>query len=461
MRRNAWYALVLCLGFPALVSAQGFGIYEHNSCTMARGGAAAASPCPDGSAIFFNPAGLSGLSETHIAAGVTLIRANGGFTDDVLLQRTDLKDPLIPVPSGFVTHAITPKITVGAGVYAPYGLETKWPTTGFEGRFLGYNTKIHSIYVQPTVAYQVDPRLKVGLGVAYVHGSVELNQRIDLSEQPVPLQPFTFAALGIPTGTDFADTRLTADGNGFAVNLGVILKASDRLSIGAHWLTRKTITYNGDAVFRQIPTNLVLPANNPLGLPGGTPIDAVVGPQFAAGQPLDITKSHKASTHLTLPQQGSIGFAYKLRSNWTVMADYQYVGWGAFHSVTVHFDPADNTTPDFTLTPNNKDTHGFRFGTEYQQSSKLTVRGGYLYHTAAEPTEFVTPLLPENDRNAVTVGLGYQLTPGLHADLAYQYIKQNDRRGRVFSQTVGNTGLYSLHAHLVGLGLAYAFGERD
>ena len=73
----------------------------------------------------------------------------------------------------------------------------------------------------------------------------------------------------------------------------------------------------------------------------------------------------------------------------------------------------------------------------------------------------MTPLLPENDRNALTVGLGYQLTPGLHADLAYQYIKQNDRRGRVFSQAVGNTGLYSLHAHLLGLGVAYTFGQRD
>ena len=457
MRRNAWSALMLSLAFPALLSAQGFGIYEHNSCTMARGGVAAASPCPDGSAIFFNPAGLVGLSGTHLTAGVTLIRANGGFTDDLLLQRTDLDDPLIPVPSGFVTHALTPKLTIGAGVYVPYGLETKWPTAGFEGRFLGYNTKIRSIYVQPTVAYEVDPRLKLGLGVAYVHGSVELNQRVDLSEQLVTGQTFTFAALGIPTGTDFADSRLTADGNGFAVNVGAILKISDQLSIGAHWLTRKTMTYKGDGTFRQIPTNLTLAAGNPLGLPGGTPVDAVVGPQFAAGAPLDATRGHKASTQFMLPQQGSIGFAYKLRSNWTVMADYQYVGWGAFHSVTVDFDAADNTTPDFTLTPDNKDTHGFRIGTEYQHSSKLTLRGGYLYHTAAEPTEFVTPLLPENDRNAVTVGLGYQLTPGLHADLAYQYIKQNDRRGRVFSQAVGNTGLYSLHAHLVGLGLAYTF----
>src|SRR5256886_8348622 len=171
MRRNAWSALVLSLGLPALLSAQGFGIYEHNSCTMARGGVAAASPCPDGSAIFFNPAGLVGLSGTHLTAGVTLIRANGGFTDDFLLQRTDLDDPLIPVPSGFVTHAITPKVTVGVGLYVPYGLETKWPTAGFEGRFLGYNTKIHSIYVQPPRAYPVGPRLKGGLCAGHRHGS--------------------------------------------------------------------------------------------------------------------------------------------------------------------------------------------------------------------------------------------------------------------------------------------------
>src|SRR5256712_3643585 len=160
MRRNAWSALVLCLGFPALVSAQGFGIYEHNSCTMARGGAAAASPCPDGSAIFFNPAGLAGLSETHLAAGLTLIRANGGFTDDILQQRTDLDDPLIPVPSGFVTHAITPQVTVGVGLYVPYGLETKWPTAGLDGRLPRYNTKIQAIYGQPTVAHHGDPQLK-------------------------------------------------------------------------------------------------------------------------------------------------------------------------------------------------------------------------------------------------------------------------------------------------------------
>src|SRR2546430_4568426 len=263
---------------------------------MAGGGVTAASPCPDGSAIFFSPAGLAGLPGTHITAGVTLIRALGAFTDDVLERRTDLDNPLIPVPSSFVTHAITPKLTIGAGVYAPHGLETRWPTTGFQGRFLGYNTKIRSLYVQPTVAYQVDPRPKPGIGVAYVHGSTGLNQRLDLSTQPVPAQTFTFATLGIPTGTDFGDTRLTASGSGFAVNLGGILKLSDRLSVGAHWLTRKTITYDGHATFRQLLTNLILAANNPLGLPAGTPVDGLVAPNFGAGGPPRPTQGHKGTT---------------------------------------------------------------------------------------------------------------------------------------------------------------------
>ena len=90
MRR---FALLLLAGGPALVAAppvgaQGFGVYEHNTCAMGRAGVAAASPCADGSAIFFNPAGLAGLSGMHAIAGVTLIQTGGGFTDDLLARQT-------------------------------------------------------------------------------------------------------------------------------------------------------------------------------------------------------------------------------------------------------------------------------------------------------------------------------------------------------------------------------------
>ena len=448
MRR---FALLLCAGVPSLVAAQGFGVYEHNTCAMARAGVAAASPCADGSAIFFSPAGLAGLAGTHFSVGVTLIGAQGGFTDDFLAQKTDLDNPLIPVPAAYITHAISPKLTVGIGAYAPYGLQTKWPTQGFEGRFVGYNTDLKSIYIQPTIGYQVHPRLKVGVGFAYITSRVELHQRADLSQQGVPGQAFTFAALGIPNQTDFADAALEATGTGFAINFGGILKVNDQLSVGGHWLTRKTISYDGTVAFTQIPTGLTLAAGNPLGAPAGTPVDLLVAAEFLSGGPLS---AGNATTSITMPPQGSVGLAYKMTDKLMVMADYQLVVWGWFNSLTIDFvNPA---TPDITLRPQNKDTHGFRFGGEYTYSPKITLRGGYLYHTGASPAAFVTPLLPEGPRNEFTIGAGINLTPKLHADLGYQYIRQNDRRGLV-NVLAGNTGLYQFSAHLFGAGLAYTF----
>src|SRR5258706_11689782 len=245
MRR---FALVLLAGAALLVAAplhplagQGFGVYEHNTCAMGRGGVTAARPCADGSAIYFSPAGLAGLSGTHVSLGVTLIGAQGNFTDDFLASKSDLKNPLIPVPNIYITHAINPKLTAGIGLYAPYGLETKWDANSFPGRFLGYNTVIRSIYVEPTIGYQVSPTLQFGIGVAYIHSTLKLRQRADLSTQLVPDAlripaglpvGITFAGLGVATGTDFADAVLDASGSGFAVKFGAILQGNDRLRIG-------------------------------------------------------------------------------------------------------------------------------------------------------------------------------------------------------------------------------------
>ncbi len=455
MRR---FALLLLAGASSLVAAlpaQGFGVYEHNACTMGRAGVSAANPCPDGSAIFFNPAGLAGLSQTRISAGVTAIAAQGGFTDDFLNQTSDLQNPVIPVPNAYITHAISPKLTVGIGAYAPYGLETKWDSTTFPGRFLGYNTDVRSIYIQPTFGYQVSPTLKLGIGFSYITSRLKLRQRADFSQQIVPsgaVPPGTrFAALGVPTGTDFADAALEATGTGYAVNFGGIWRVSDRVSIGGHWLTRKKIDYDGTAEFKQVPTGLVLPPNNPLGLPAGTPVDAVVAANFAPGAPLS---NGNVKTSIEMPPQGSLGVEWKLNNAWTFMGDYQYVVWGWFSEVNIDFE--NPATPDLALHPSNKDTHGFRFGTEYQYNPKLKLRGGYLYHTGASPDEFVTPLLPEGPRNEFTIGAGIDLTSKLHADLAYQYIKQQDRRGTV-NLAAGNTGLYQFSAHLFGIGAAYTF----
>jgi len=455
MRRFPFLAL---LAVPSLVAAQGFGVYEHGTCAMGRAGVAAARPCEDGSAIFFNPAGLAGRSGIRATAGVTVITASGGFIDDVTLDEFGLDNPTIPVPHAYFTYQVSPKITLGLGGYAPYGLETRWKIDDFQGRFLGYNTELRAIYVQPTIGFQATPSLKLGMGVAYINSGIELHQRADLSTQTVPTQAFTFSTLGIPNGTDFADAALEANGSGFAVNLGAIWQVSERLAIGGHYLTSEHIEYDGDVVFEQVPTGLVLPLGHPINLPpictltAPCPIDNVTATQFG---PTAALADGAATTEITLPAQFSFGFAYRLADSWMVMADVQHVVWSTFDEVTIDF--ANASTPDQVLEPTNDNTWGFRFGAEYLFSPKVTFRGGYLYHTAASPDEFVTPLLPEADRNEFTLGAGWRATPKLHLDFAYQNINQNDRRGRVFPVAVGNTGVYEFSAHLFGLTASYTF----
>jgi long-chain fatty acid transport protein len=477
MRRSAGCVLLMFAGFPALLGAQGFGIYEQGACSMGRAGTGVAAPCSDGSAMFFNPAGLAGLQGAHLTVGTTLLDVKGGFTDDIFLQKTDLNDPLLAVPQAYLSYGVTPQVAVGVGVFAPFGLETKWPTT-FDGRFAGFDNVIQSLYVQPTVAYQVSPQLSIGGGFDIVLGKVELNQRLDLADAPVPIAgvpPGTlFGQFGIAHGTDFASAHLEATKTTVAAHFGAIFKVNDQLSFGARFLTQAKFDYAGTATFKQVLTGLIVPADIVVTpsdtIHAGTPIDGLLGAPAALGG-LDlfnpttgVFRSQPVTTTIKNPAMMTLGLAYKLANGWTLLGDYQLTWWSQFDTLALVF-PADAFgVLSRTLYERYHNTSGFRLGAEWARDAKWTFRGGYLYHNGAAPAETVTPLLPEGERNEVTAGATIKLSRVLTADLAYQYIRQNDRRGRtrepLFSQvpTIGmNNGLYTFHAHLFGVSLGYAF----
>ena len=160
----------------------------------------------------------------------------------------------------------------------------------------------------------------------------------------------------------------------------------------------------------------------------------------------------------------ALGVAYKVASGWTLLGDYQYTWWDSFNELDIVFPQDASGALNRKLFERYDGTSGFRFAAEWMKDAKWTFRGGYLYHGGAAPAETVTPLLPEGNRNEFTAGATVKLSRGLTADLAYQFIRQNDRRGRtreaLFNQpaTTGlNNGLYNFHAHLFGVSLGYAF----
>jgi long-chain fatty acid transport protein len=474
MRACVRYALVLFATTPTLLGAQGFGIYEQGTCAMGRAGAGVAAPCSDGSAMFFNPAGLAGLTGGHVTIGTTLLDVQGSFTDDVFQQKTKLDDPLLAVPQVYISYAATPKLGVGVGLFAPYGLETNWPLA-FDGRFAGYKNILRSIYIQPTLAYQLSPRLSLGGGLDIVLGKVELTQRLDLADAPVPLPGVPagtrFGQFGIAPGTDFANAHLEATKTTVAAHFGAIFKVNDDLSFGANFLTQAKFDYSGTASFTQVQTGLVVPADivvTPADtIHAGTPIDFLLGgpaPGLDLFNPATgVFRAQPVTTTIKNPSQLVLGLAYKVANGWTLLGDYQLTWWSQFNEIDITFPQTPGGLLDRKLFENYHNTSGFRFGAEWAKDAKWTFRGGYLYHGGAAPAETVTPLLPEGQRNEFTVGTTVKLGQALIADLAYQYIRQNDRRGRTREPLVGaattgmNNGLYDFYAHLFGVSLSYAF----
>lgn len=448
---TAGAALALALATGGL-SAQGFSVNEHGACQMARGGTGTASPCDDGSAILFNPAALAGTEGVTLTAGGVLLETFGEFTSDFTRAETELQNDPIPVPHLYATWGATDRLGLGLGVYVPYGLETKWPTGDFEGRFSGYDNALQSIYVQPTVAYRLTDRISVGGGPTIVIGSVELMQRLDLSQQQVG-GGVTFGELGVPFHTDFADARLEATGaTGIGGNFGVQVEASDRVRLGARYTLPVELEYEGEAVFEQILTDLVVPTDLPLGggqvIPAGTRIDQLVAPQFQPGGAL---ADQGVTTTITMPDQLMAGVAVDATEAVTLLADWHWQDWSDFGVIPLDFEVA----PDEERVENYEDTHTIRLGAEAEATRSLTLRAGYVYHGAAAPDEVVTPLLPEAERNEFTAGLGWKPTEGFEVNLAYQHIAQADRRGRVVEPPPGelpttdlNSGVYSFGAHL-------------
>lgn len=456
--------LSLALFLPDWARAQGFGVFEQGTCIMGRAGAGVAETCNDGSAIYFNPAGLVGTPGWTVSGGATTILVGGDFTADRTGETWELQNEPLFVPHAYVRYGINDRWATGLGVFVPYGLGTEWPTDDFDGRFLGYSNELQSIYIQPTVAYQLTDRIAIGGGIDIVIGGVELNQHQDLSQQVVPSDQLppgtTFGALGIPFHTAFADVKLDADGaTGIGANFGVQVQATDWLRLGARYTLPVTLEYEGDATFTQLETGLVLPPNNPLGLPGGTPVDELVASSFEQGPLVD----QNVETEITMPGQLLAGLSAQVTPHLKLLADYQWTQWSSFDVLPIDFE---NDELDTEQIENYNNTHALRLGGEYAINDAWTARAGILTHGPAAPDETVTPLLPEGYRNELTVGLGWRPSSLLEINVAYQYIAQNDRRGRVRdalpdegdpSAEELNSGLYSFDAHLIGTTLTLHF----
>lgn len=476
--------------------AQGFGLNEIGSCAIARGFAVTGAPCEDASVLYWNPGAAASVPRgLSLYGGVSAIQVNGSFTRDVTGARYASDVPVeFPPFLGATWKGTGPtagRLALGVAAYVPYGLTSQWGDD-FIGRFAAQKASLQSIYVQPTIAYEIVPgRLSIGGGPVIGYSRIEIRQAIDFSTQPVPNQPAgtTFGRLGFAPGTEFATAEIKGSSKiALGGHVGAQLRVTPTVSLGARYLTKVRFEYDeADATFTASPqaAQYVLPARNALGLPAGTTLAQITAPQFQTGGTL--APGQTASTEIEHPAQFQVGIGFTGLPNTTLSADYARTFWSSFDVLPVDFPTTAAGTPSpltRSLIEEYDDINSYRVGLEYRFGGTaaattgtggttggmldgVAARLGFSYAESPAPDQTVTPLLPDMNRYNFSGGLGIPLGERFALDVAYLRVETEGRRGRsderpesvTPEETVRtlNNGWYSLNANILSLSLKARF----
>jgi long-chain fatty acid transport protein len=408
--------------------ASGFSIYEAGSRATALGCAFTAT-ADDGSALFYNAAGLS--FQSGRSAGLNLIgvapqfKFSGHLTQGDALQTGEAESRVYLVPGAYYTANPGGKFAYGVGVYAPFGLGVVWEDgADWVGRRISHDVSIETIYVTPAVSWMAADGLALAIGV-------------DVARQKLDLIKFTPEP---SFGTNAIETEIAGTSKlNVTPSLGVMYRPSPTLSFGAMYHFEKTMKFEEqDATLDNVQA---------------------AGETWAATLLAGLGGSEQiVSSELNLPSMMSLGMAVDVSPRLRVEVNYVRFGWSTFEKLDLDFT---NDNLDQVIHFNYEDSWQVRFGAELQASEAVSLMAGYVHDKTPQPLRAVSPLLPDSDRNDYSFGV--RLRRGdWDLNASYMVVVGTARTNVADGEPLRNTtdypfGTYKSLANLYGVGMQYNF----
>src|SRR6266478_6321595 len=200
----------------------GIRIADQDPFATARGNAFAAT-ADNLSAIYYNPAGITQLEGLNASAGVYAITLGSTYTAPGG-AKFDTKDEFDGLPEVYGSYSLgNLPLSVGAGLYAPYGLGLEWPdNTGFGA--LAREGRIAYLTFNPVIAWKILPNLSIAAGLTVNYSEAKL------SRTPTPF---------------VGEFKFKGDDTDLGFNLGLLWQPQPKLSFGASYRSPTTLNYSG------------------------------------------------------------------------------------------------------------------------------------------------------------------------------------------------------------------------
>ncbi len=408
--------LTLCaLSVSSFLIAGDFQINLQGVRQVAMGGSGVANPL-DAATLFYNPAGLSSLSGFQLNASGYLYAPSYGYASSptggyINHAKTNTSMPFAFYAGGRVKE--NSRLGFGIGVYTPFGRNLDWGTD-WSGRYMIQNSTLRTMFVQPTISYRIDDVISIGAGFIYGNGYYELNKAL----------PYSYYEGGE------GGMRLYGDAQGFGYNLGINIKPTERISIGASFRSHVKMKIDeGVAKFHAPPT---------------------VSDKF----PVGMISNFNSEIHL--PYVVTVGGSIKASDKLTLQADFVYTGWSYYDSTSVYFDQISEITAEpLTTVRNYRNTFAVRAGADYKVLDELSVMAGLGLDPAAANRAYMSPDAIDGDRFTLSAGVNVQPINKLNIMAALSYTTMPTRRGNYMPANF--TGAYQSRVLVPCLGISYTF----
>jgi long-chain fatty acid transport protein len=259
VRFAVFVGLTFVLATPA--SASGFANVTQSATAAGVANAGTTAYAANASTVFYNPAGMTQLSQEQIVVASGFVAPHATFentgtvdaTGGPVLGGTGVRNGLFAVPSIF---AIVPldRWRFGVGVYSPFGQSTKYDDD-WVGRYHTVETTLRTAAINTSVAYQLTDALAVGGSLVVEHAKFIRKSALDFGSICFgTVGPATCAGLGLFPQS--ADGRLKVDADDWAVSsvVGAVLQPAQGTRLGLAYRSAPDHDFSGTATFTVPPS---------------------------------------------------------------------------------------------------------------------------------------------------------------------------------------------------------------
>lgn len=380
----------------------------------------------DLSAMFWNPAAAANKqgfnTESHFSlivpdAHINITSAshanpvlNGAINSPAFGNNSGDIGSLAMLGSSYMSYQFKnfdPNLFLGLAINSPYGLKTDLDRSfdSYKGAVVGRETKLLTMNINPTLAYQLSRNLSVGVGAQFQYAKGR----------------FSFAT-GLPSGQD---TRFDGTGVAVGATAGLMWKPTATTTIGLGWRSQMSQDLDGAYI------------NTPGAAPGANP---ALPPGL---------RTVGATTTLELPNIITLSLRQELTPGMRMLGTVEWSQWSRFKELNLSAtgnSPASplsgvlvpsasgaatfGTVPGQTigvLPANWSDGWFFALGAEYDVNRQLTVRAGGAYEIS--PVDNARKRLigiPDNDRIWASLGASYKWSETMSFDIAYTHLFVKD-----------------------------------